>query len=163
MQNIMFEFGGEPEKYPDFDIIVNAADRYPLYSQLGRLARLPVSATKRVREDGSTYIDREGLVVDPETFGLFWKRYSYPDTPSAGGRPATWLRGEPTVDGVDAILKCEQDDEWGHTRCGVTKKDEPVFYKIQISGANPAPDAIANIELLADLFVSCLKNGFTDV
>ena len=81
MQKMMFEFEGEPDKYPDFDIIVSAVDRLPLYSRLDLLARRSGTAKKKVREDGSTYFESEGLVIHQDPLGWSWKRYSYPDIP----------------------------------------------------------------------------------
>ena len=113
---------------PKFDIFLSGAvDGYPLYSHLGLYARY--SKTREILDSGLgfTYRRMDGLTLHPtENIGA-WRSYSFESVSPRDEDIATWFRGHPTIEGVEAILICTRwkPEEFGH--CRIVKKIEPVI------------------------------------
>lgn len=148
---------GERIQLPTFSISIRAADKLPLYSRMSRVAWGPIGEVIKANS-GHTYVSSEGFNVLTAPSPEGWIQYSYPDSIYHNSKNNSWIRGEPTPDGVDLILRCDKGVETQRTRCHIFGKVEPVFYDFYYHTVGVGP--LEEMNHFAEEFVSCLLEGF---
>jgi hypothetical protein len=105
--------------------------------------------------EGFTYLSSEGFGRYPDGDFGEWRQFFYPNHRSAGGDVGLWYRGEPTVEGLEALLRCKIWQDNSYSQCSLWKVNPPVYYEIKFNWKE-LPSLYA-IEAASSSLIECIN------